>query len=217
MRHLRIVEDINRALKRPGDADAWPEPSSEFLNGLSDEIREVRPDSATGGRFRFAFALVATAALLLPLAAFADQAGDNLARREDGVSFQLVGTDDDDDDDSAGGGYGGGDSDSESGVAGAYGGGDSESDSGGGVVGGGDDSESGGGGVVGGGGDDSDSGGSDSGGAVDAGQQPLPTLPTPTPPQNGGGGDDSDSGGGGVNAGGGVDAGGGGDDSEDSD
>jgi hypothetical protein len=210
VRHLRIVGDMTKALKRPGGEAAWPEPPEEFVHQLADEITELRRPAPMGGRFKLSFALVAAAALLLPLAAFADQAGDNLARREDSVEVQLVATDDDDD-------GGGDDSDSETSVAGAYDvGGDSDSESSGHVgeydVGGGDDSESESddGAAVAGGGDDSEDSESDDGAAAD--QAPVPPLqPTPAlPPEAPGDGDDSDDGGA---AGGG----GGGDDSEDSD
>lgn len=201
MRHLRIVGEVSKALKRSGGEAAWPEPSEEYVHQLSDEISEARRPAPRGGRFRLSFALVGAAALALPLAAFADQAGDNLARRDDAVDVELVATDDDD-------GAGGDDSDSETSVAGAYDvGGDSDSESSGHAgqydVGGGDDSESDSGSDDGaapapapaGGGDDSDSG-SDDGAAAD--QAPLPTVPvTPAPaPAPGDGDDDSDDGGG---------------------
>ena len=190
MRHLRIVGEMSKALKRPGGDAAWPEPPEEFVHQLSDEIVELRRPATQGGRrFRLSFALVGAAALLLPLAAFADQAGDNLARRDDAVEVEMVATDDD--------GVGGGDdSDSESSVAGAYDvGGDSDSDSSGHAgqydVGGGDDSETSDDGAApapaaAGGGDDSES---DDGAAAD--QAPLPPVPaTPAPAQAPGGGDD---------------------------
>jgi len=199
VRHLRIVGEVSKALKRPGGESAWPEPPQEFVHQLSDEIVELRRPAPQGGtRFRLSFALVGIAALLLPLAAFADQAGDNLARRDDAVDVELVATDDDD-------GAGGDDSDSETSVAGAYDvGGDSDSESSGHAgqydVGGGDDSESESDDGAApapaapadaGGGDDSES---DDGAAAD--QAPLPTVPAaPAPAQApGDGDDDSDSG-----------------------
>jgi hypothetical protein len=192
VRHLRIVGEVSKALKRPGAEAEWPEPSDEFVHQLSGEITEVRSPAPRSGRFRLSFALVGAAALLLPLAAFADQAGDNLARRDDAVDVELVATDDD--------GTGGGDDDSESSVAGAYdvAGGDTDSESSAGAgaydVGGGDDSGSDDGAAAAGGGDsDSDS---DSGGAA-AEPAPLPPLPTtPAAPEAPAGGEeDSDSGG----------------------
>jgi hypothetical protein len=167
VRHLRIVN-------RSGGKDAWPEPPEEFVHQLADEIGESRRPAPDGGRrFRLSFALVAAVALLLPLAAFADQAGDNLARREDSAEVELVATDDDDD------GGGGGD-DSETSVAGAYDvGGDSESESSG-HIGAYDDGQ----------GEDSEDSDSDSGDGQ--GAQP-PALPQPQPPA--GGGDTSDDGG----------------------
>jgi len=194
VRHLRIVGEMSKALKRPGGDAAWPEPPEEFVHQLSDEIVELRRPAPQGGRrFRLSFALVGAAALLLPLAAFADQAGDNLARRDDAVEVEMVATDDD--------GVGGGDdSDSESSVAGAYDvGGDSDSDSSGHAgqydVGGGDDSESDSGSDDGaapapaaaGGGDDSES---DDGAAAEP--APLPPVPATPAPAPGGGDDDSE-------------------------
>jgi hypothetical protein len=205
VRHLRIVSNMTRALNRSGGEAAWPEPPEEFVHQLADEIGERRRPAPDGGRrFRLSFALVAAVALLLPLAAFADQAGDNLARRDDSVEVELVATDDDDD----GGGGGGGD-DSETSVAGAYDvGGDSESESSGHVGeyddGGGDDSESDDDGAaqapappapVDAGGDDSDSGSDDGAAAAQTPLPPLPNTPAPVTPAPGGGDDDSDSGG----------------------
>jgi len=220
LRHLFVVSDMKERLKRPERA-VWPEPPSEFLHQLADEIREDRrPASTSSGRmFKIAFALVATVALLLPLGAFADQAGDNLARREDDVMFQLVESDDDDDDSDDGDGT------DDGGVGGAYDATDDDTDDAGGAYdtgddtdtqsesGAGSDSASGAGGAGGaaGGGDSDSGGGSDDGGAVVP--APVPTAETPAPvPPAGGGDDTSDDGG--VDAGGG---GGGGDDSEDGD
>jgi hypothetical protein len=190
VRHLRIVGEVSKALKRPGGEPAWPEPSEDFVHQLSEDITELRRPAPRGGRFKLSFALIGAVALLLPLAAFADQAGDNLARRDDAVDVQLVATDDD--------GTGGGDDDSESSVAGAYdvAGGDTDSESSAGAgaydVGGGDDSGSDDGAAAAGGGDSD----SDSGGAA-ADQAPLPTVPaTPAAPEAPAGGEeDSDSGG----------------------
>jgi hypothetical protein len=193
VRHLRIVGEVSKALKRSGGEAAWPEPSEEYVHQLSDEISEARRPAPRGGRFRLSFALVGAAALALPLAAFADQAGDNLARRDDAVDVELVATDDDD-------GAGGDDSDSETSVAGAYDvGGDSDSESSGHAgqydVGGGDDSESDSGSDDGaapapaaaGGGDDSES---DDGAAAEP--APLPPVPATPAPAPGGGDDDSE-------------------------
>jgi hypothetical protein len=194
VRHLRIVGEVSKALKRPGAEAEWPEPSDEFVHQLSGEITELRSPAPRSGRFRLSFALVGAAALLLPLAAFADQAGDNLARRDDAVDVELVATDDD--------GTGGGDDDSETSVAGAYdvAGGDTDSESSAGAgaydVGGGDDSGSDDGAAAApadaAGADDSDS---DDGAAADPAV--LPTVPaTPAAPEAPAGGEeDSDSGG----------------------
>jgi hypothetical protein len=194
--HLWIVGNVGLPPKGPEDARPWPEPPGDFVDQLAEEIREYRrPAEETGGRFGYALAVVGATALLLPFAAFADQAGDNLARRDDAVDVELVATDDDD-------GGGGGDSDSETSAVGAYDvGGDSDSESSGHVgeydVGGGDDSEDsdsesddGGGGApqppaLPGGGDDDDS--------TDDGGQQLEPQPQPPAPLVDGGGDDDDS------------------------
>lgn len=166
MRHLRIVGEVSKALKRPGGESAWPEPPEEFVHQLSDEIVELRRPAPEGGmRFRLSFALVGVAALLLPLAAFADQAGDNLARRDDSVEVELVATDDD--------GAAGGDDDSESSVAGAYD-----------VAGGDTDSES-----------SAAAGGYDAGVGDDSGSDDGAAAPAAGPaPAAGGGDSDSDDG-----------------------
>jgi hypothetical protein len=151
--------------KRRRDRADWPEPRTEFLDSLADEIRETR-SQAKIGRFRLALVFGVFVALLLPLAAFGHNtpAGESVKAVVSYIQANTVGAasnaDDDDDggddDDDGGGGYRGDDDDD--------GGGDDDDDGGGGGGGGDDDDDGGGGG---GGGDDDDDGGGGGGGDDD--------------------------------------------------
>jgi hypothetical protein len=170
--------------KRRREQADWPEPRSEFLHELADDIRATKERTRIP-RFRLALVLAVAAALLLPLAAFADRREGNRTREtiKAVVSYlqaNTVGTrndtrDNDDDDDGGGTGGGGGGGDDDDDDDEGYRGDDDDDD---------DDDEDDDEGYR--GDDDDDDGDDDDGG--------------------GGGGDDDDDGGGG---------GGGGDDDDD--
>jgi hypothetical protein len=162
--------------KRRRDRADWPEPRTEFVNSLADEVREARSQAETRnqariGRFRLAFVLAVFVLLLVPVVGFAGSpsGGDGAgAKIEAVVSYLQANTvakaspfrSNDDDDDGGGGGGGGDDDDDGGGGGGGGGGGDDDDDGGGGdddddddYRGGDDDDDDGG------GGDDDDDGG----------------------------------------------------------
>jgi hypothetical protein len=102
--------------QREEQAD-WPEPRTEFLNSLADNVREARSRPSRFRELRLALVMAVVVALLVPLAAFAGRGPATGARDTVKAVFSIVsekstpsrdagrGGHDDDDDDNGGHGY----------------------------------------------------------------------------------------------------------------
>jgi hypothetical protein len=102
--------------QRKDQAD-WPEPRTEFLNSLADNVQEARSRPSRFRELRLALVMAVVVALLVPLAAFAGRgpatgARDTVKAVISAVSDKSTpsrdagrGGHDDDDDDNGGHGY----------------------------------------------------------------------------------------------------------------